>query len=61
MFNHRALEPRCGALRPGALQLGGAQTGYRVLYCSVKVKFRNRQEKRLLQVQRRNKVGKYVH
>ena len=29
MFNHRALEPRCGALRPGALQLGGAQTGYR--------------------------------
>ena len=28
MFNHMALEPRCGALRPGALQLGGAQTGY---------------------------------
>jgi len=24
MFNHMALEPRCGAL-----QLGGAQTGYR--------------------------------
>ena len=23
-----ALEPRCGALRPGALQLGGTQTGY---------------------------------
>ena len=22
-------EPRCGALRPGALRLGGAQTGYR--------------------------------
>ena len=29
MFNHMALKPRCGALRPGALQLGGAQTGYR--------------------------------
>ena len=28
MFNHMVLEPRCGALRPGALQLGGAQTGY---------------------------------
>ena len=28
MFDHMALEPRCGALRPGALQLGGAQTGY---------------------------------
>ena len=28
MFNHMALEPRCGALRPGALQLGGAQIGY---------------------------------
>lgn len=28
MFNHMALEPRCGALRPGALQLGRAQTGY---------------------------------
>ena len=27
-FNHMALEPRCGALRSGALQLGGAQTGY---------------------------------
>ena len=22
MFNHMALDPRCGALRPGALQLG---------------------------------------
>ena len=29
IFNHMALEPECGALRPGALQLGGAQTGYR--------------------------------
>ena len=29
MFNLMALEPRCGALRPGALQLGGASTGYR--------------------------------
>ena len=29
MFNHMALELSCGALRPGALQLGGAQTGYR--------------------------------
>ena len=35
MFNHMALEPRCGALRPGALQLGGAQTGYLfITYCS---------------------------
>ena len=28
MFNRMALKTRCGALRPGALQLGGAQTGY---------------------------------
>ena len=28
MFNHMALEPRRGVLRPAALQLGGAQTGY---------------------------------
>ena len=27
MFNHMALKPRCGALRPGALQLGGGGGG----------------------------------
>ena len=29
-YQHGALEPTCGALKPGALQLGGAQTGYHI-------------------------------